>query len=124
MRQPLVLIVDDEAQVRVLLGLVLKKRGFKVLEAVDGENALEIVQGCGGAIDAVVSDFDMPKMDGKRLIRHLKSEFPSIPVLLLSSQVDMDDLPLCDAVMTKPFVASELAATVRRLIEEQPSSCA
>jgi two-component system, cell cycle sensor histidine kinase and response regulator CckA len=110
-----ILIVDDEKQVRSLIRRVLFRHGFEMVEAADGREALEILHASGGTIDVVVSDLQMPGMGGGALIGELKRQFPTIRVLLLSSEPDGPGLPACDAVMQKPFAPSELAAAVLRL---------
>jgi two-component system, cell cycle response regulator CpdR len=114
-----VLIVDDESQVRSLICGVLRRDGVRTLAAGDGREALEILRASDGGIDVVISDLRMPRMDGDALIQVLRREFPSIRVLLLSSETDRPDLPWCEAVMRKPFVPAELAAAVRSLLADR-----
>jgi DNA-binding response OmpR family regulator len=119
-----VLIVDDEPQVRSLIRVVLSKAGFRVLEAVDGIKALSTVQALHGEIRIMVSDYSMPGLDGGSLARRVKEQFPTIPIILVSSEANAADCLSGDAFLAKPFVPSVLVATVRSLLSKESLQCA
>ena len=82
-----VLVVDDSRMVRESLGRTLEGKGYRVEKAADGQEALERLQ--SGAFDLVVSDVEMPRLDGFGLVRRLrtlKQPLASLPVLILSSR--------------------------------------
>lgn len=89
-----VLVVDDEPQVRELLEAILGRNGYEVETAEDGLEAWERLQGDGEAIDVVLLDWLMPRMDGLELLRTIK-EHPRLrttPVIMETARVDREDL--------------------------------
>lgn len=78
-----ILVVDDDSVLRRLLATVLKLRGFDVLVAEDGVQALEVLQH-EDHVDLVLADIIMPQMDGWTLLERLKEHHPSVPVILLT----------------------------------------
>jgi CheY-like chemotaxis protein len=83
MAQTKVLVVDDDASLRVTLAANLELEGFKVLEADSGEAALAAVQAEG--VDLVLTDIRMPGIDGVQLFRRLKRLLPGVPVVLMTA---------------------------------------
>lgn len=81
----IILVVEDQEQVRALLRRELSARGHTVLEAEDGVEALHLVRRRNGAVDLVLSDVVMPRMDGTELATRIGGEFPGIPVMLMSA---------------------------------------
>jgi CheY-like chemotaxis protein len=77
-----VLVVDDERVIRHLLRRTLHREGFRVVTASDGLEGLERIRGT--KIDIVITDIMMPNMDGTELLVEIKSNFPSIPVILIT----------------------------------------
>jgi DNA-binding response OmpR family regulator len=114
-----VLVVDDDPQVRSLVRAVLSKHGFLTLEAADGMSALSTVTNMDGAIGLMVSDFSMPGLDGETLAGLVKAQFPTTPILLMSSERTSCDSVAVDAFLAKPFLPSVLADAVRRLHKKQ-----
>jgi two-component system, chemotaxis family, chemotaxis protein CheY len=83
-----VLAVDDSASMRQMLAHTLRAGGYEVVEAVDGADALERLQ--GARVDAVITDQNMPRMDGVALTRALRADarWRSLPVLILTTESD------------------------------------
>jgi len=81
-----VLVVDDSVTIRQMVSFTLKEAGFTVLEAIDGQDALQRLG--SGRVDLVVTDLNMPRMDGITLIRALRgrSTTRSTPVLMLTTE--------------------------------------
>jgi two-component system chemotaxis response regulator CheY len=88
-----VLVVDDEADVRKAVRLILTKAGFDVVEAEDGEKGIAAIKADGNAllVDAIICDLYMPKVNGMEAIAYFRSQFPSVPVLVLTGQPDMSN---------------------------------
>jgi two-component system cell cycle sensor histidine kinase/response regulator CckA len=112
--QSVVLVADDEVVVRDFARIVLEAEGYFVLTAGDGEQALSISRQYVGTIHALLSDVDMPDLDGLELRRQLLMERPEIRVLLMSgrSQNPGADIPF----LTKPFGPTELKQRIRKLL--------
>ena len=114
-----VLVVDDEKDIRELIKFYLNKEGFEVLEAGDGEEALEIFE--NEYIDLGIIDVMMPVMDGFELVENLK-EFKDIPVIMLTAKGESKDKLRgfsvgADDYVVKPFDPTELMARVRAVLK-------
>jgi CheY-like chemotaxis protein len=121
-----VLIVDDEQELRKLLTVQLRREGFNVYSAESGEKALELLK-AGVHIDAIVSDIRMPGgMDGVELIKTLKEQNIILPVNILMSghailnpeEVKALDLDHC---FSKPFSSKKLAAILNEKLTNMDS---
>jgi two-component system chemotaxis response regulator CheY len=120
--QNLVLVVDDSPSVRKFVSFSLRLAGCKVIEAMDGQDGLEQLAR-HPETSLVVTDLNMPNMDGLSLIRALK-ESPGlckVPVIILSSEQDEpvreESLKAgADAFLVKPFAPEVLQEAVRQLI--------
>jgi len=123
-----VLVVDDEPGVRTVAALSLRKRGFEVLEASSGSQALDISRHPDAAFDVLLSDVRMPGMNGFDLAMTLRAERPSVSLVLMSGYVDDDQLRnRIDAagipLIEKPFRPAELAELItRRLTPIRPGT--
>jgi two-component system response regulator CpxR len=80
-----ILCVDDNEQALAVRKFMLETRGYRVLSAVGGEEALEIFR--NGNIDLVLSDLIMPLMDGNEMVRRMKDISPEVPMILISGTV-------------------------------------
>ncbi len=119
-----VLLVEDEPVVRDLAAYVLRRQGYTVLEATNGEEALNLVQKHGTAIDLLLTDVVMPHMNGKELADRLETLCPSIRILLTSGYTDeaieRHDVPISGAdFMQKPFSPATLAHRVRAALDHK-----
>ena len=88
---PTVLVVEDEPVIRELMAILLEDEGYAVHQAVDGLQALEILEQHG--IDLVLSDVKMPRLDGASLVNRLRSRGNTVPVVLMSAVYAKVDLP-------------------------------
>ena len=109
-----ILVADDEKEIRELLRLYLENSGYKVVEAEDGQQALDIMR--SKQIDLCVLDIMMPKKDGYHVLQELRKE-SNIPVLILSAKDADADKILglnlgADDYMAKPFNPLEAVARV------------
>lgn len=98
------LVVDDEEALREVLLLGLERRGFGVLLARDGREALGILES-GQAVDLVLTDIIMPRLSGLELCQELSRRHPGIPILLMTGCVDQPppDWNLEIPILRKPF---------------------
>lgn len=79
------LVVEDTPDARTLFAEMLRSAGLKVLEATDGQNALELIETSGALIDVVLMDYRMPRMDGVEATREIRKHFPELPILFVSA---------------------------------------
>ena len=113
---PKILIADDEKEIVRLLRMYLESDDITVLEAGDGQQAVDIVR--DNHIDLVLVDIMMPKMDGYQVIKQIRQQGKYIPVMVISAKVTLSDRVLgmdigADDYITKPFEPLEVAAKVR-----------
>ncbi|CAG0968246.1 partial Regulatory protein AtoC, partial [Anaerolineae bacterium] len=115
-----VLIVDDEATIRETIRMTLEYEKFAVAEAADGPAALARV--AAGGIDLVFLDIKMPGIDGMRVLDTLRSEYPSLPVIMISGHATVDTavealrLGVFD-FLTKPLDRDHLIMVARNAVE-------
>ncbi len=114
-----ILFVEDEAAVRGIAARLLRQRGYEVIEAADGEEALELAEQHAGTIDMMISDVIMPGLDGPALLKKARPYLGDAPVLFISgyAESDFSDL-LQDEVgvsfLPKPLDIKTLAERVKR----------
>jgi two-component system cell cycle sensor histidine kinase/response regulator CckA len=113
-----VLVVDDEAAVRRFACRVLERAGYRAFEAIDGVEALELIQGQTVVLELVVSDIVMPRMNGVELMEALAVSRPSLTVILMSGYAttalsERGIVAPC-SILPKPFSAERLLAEVER----------
>ena len=108
----IILCVDDNEQALSVRKFLLETRGYRVLTALSGEEALEIFR--GGGIDLVLSDLLMPQMDGNELVRRAKQIHPGLPAMIVSGTVNAFDRAL-HADVFLPKGASSPAEMIERI---------
>ena len=113
-----VLLVEDEEAVRSFASRALASRGYTVLEASTGVEALEIMDSKAGKVDLVVSDVVMPEMDGPTLMRHLRERNPNIRIVFMSGYAEEAFRKSLSGgeefvFLPKPFTLKKLAETVK-----------
>lgn len=112
----LVLVVDDVESVRRLIRRVLEHAGHRVLEAGDGVEALACLAG-NPAVDLVLTDLRMPKMDGWELATHLSRRSPRMPVLFMSGfDEHLASDTIAGPVLPKPFTPERLDDLVQQVL--------
>jgi CheY-like chemotaxis protein len=117
-----VLLVEDEEAVRRWMARTLRDRGYTVIEARDGVEALACAEARGSAVDALATDVDMPRLSGIELARHLSVRRPDLRVLFFSgsSQERLEGPDSCVAgsrFLQKPFSSEALLGALRGLLE-------
>ncbi|MEZ0170208.1 cell cycle histidine kinase CckA [Microvirga sp. TS319] len=119
--QGTILLVEDEDPVRAVNARALSARGYTVLEAASGVEALEIIQERGAPVDLVVSDVVMPEMDGPTLLGELRKLYPDLKVIFVSGYAEeafRKNLPEGEDFnfLPKPFSLRQLVETVKQAI--------
>ncbi len=123
---PRILIAEDEAAILRVLAMWLTRNGFEVFEARDGVEALAIID--SQPLDVIISDVNMPRLDGLELVRLLREErHAQTPFILLSARSDQERLAEMTSrfgvhLYPKPFVPSRLVADIQTLLAATASS--
>ena len=118
-RRSTVLLVDDEESVQKLLTYPLEREGYTVVQARDGEEALERYREM--PVDLVILDLMLPRLDGLAVCRRLREERSAVPIIMLTARGDEGDKVLglelgADDYITKPFSIREFMSRVRALL--------
>jgi DNA-binding response OmpR family regulator len=123
---PLVLLAEDDEDVRMLAELVLRREGYEVTAVADGQAALDAARACTPAV--AVLDVSMPRMDGLETARRLRerAEMRGVPIMLLTARVTEADRERgleagADAQLDKPFSPAVLAERVGALLASRPT---
>ena len=116
-----ILVVDDSESIRELVGLTLESAGHTVTKGVDGIDALRLLD--GREVNLVITDLNMPQMDGISLIREIRKleSYSTIPVLVLTTEsqaAKKEEAKAAGATgwIVKPFVADKLLEVVKKVI--------
>ena len=117
-----ILVVDDEEMVRLVIKAVLSYRGYRIVEAVDGENLIGLLEGRMDPVDLILLDVDMPRLNGWEALRRLKGMRLDAPVIMLSGgAVDSDANDARErgaaGFLAKPFKNDQLVQLVRRTLD-------
>lgn len=120
-----VLVVDDEADVRKVVRMILTKAGYDVVEAEDGEKGIAAIKADGNAllVDTIVCDLYMPKVNGMEAIAYFREQFPSVPVIVLTGKPDIPGAASffkqgVAEYLVKPIEAQTLTAAVHKAARE------
>ncbi len=115
-----ILTIDDSKTIRDMLMLTLAEAGFEVLQGVDGQDGLDVLD--KEQVDVVITDINMPRMDGYEVIRHLRNNaaHKSTPILVLTTESETDKKNLARVAgatgwMVKPFDPERLIATINKV---------
>ena len=115
-----ILTIDDSKTIRDMLNLTLSEAGFEVLQAVDGQDGVDML--AKERVDIVITDINMPKMDGYGVIRHMRErpEFKRMPILVLTTESDTEKRNVARQAgatgwLVKPFDPERLIATINKV---------
>lgn len=118
---PKIMVVDDSNSMRGLIKQALTAAGHEIIEAVDGEDALNRVN--GATIDLFLCDVNMPRIDGLTLVKRLRAlaQFKFSPILMLTTEVDPEKKRIAKEAgatgwLVKPFQPDQLLATIRKVL--------
>jgi two-component system, chemotaxis family, chemotaxis protein CheY len=116
-----ILIVDDSSSVRQVVTITLKRAGYDVVEACDGQDALSKLD--GRKLHLIISDVNMPRLDGISLLKHIKEKaaYKFTPVIMLTTEAGEDKkqegrVAGAKAWVVKPFQPEQMLAAVSKLI--------
>ncbi len=122
----LVLVVDDEPDIRKAVRLMLEKNGYSVLEAEDGEKAIEAINTGQNRLmlDVIICDIRMPKIGGAEAIAYFQKEYPRVQLIVLTGFPDTETLAsfmrsgIVD-YLVKPVEPEKLIAAVEKAMEQR-----
>lgn len=116
-----IMTVDDSASVRQMVSFTLKQAGFEVLEACDGQDALNRMT--GAAIHMIITDLNMPRLDGIGLIKGVRAQavYKFIPIVMLTTESQIEKKQEgkqagATGWIVKPFKPDQLLAVVRKVL--------
>jgi two-component system chemotaxis response regulator CheY len=119
-----ILAVDDSASMRQMVGVTLRAAGYEVIEAADGDEALDYAR--QHRVDLVLTDVNMPRMDGIRLVSELRTlpDYHLTPLLLLTTESSPERKAAgkragATGWMVKPFDPDQLLATLARVLSNK-----
>jgi two-component system chemotaxis response regulator CheY len=120
-----VLVVDDDADVRKAVRLILSKAGYDVVEAEDGEAGVRTIKRVDNpffSVGAIICDLNMPKMSGMEAIPYFRSHFPHASVIVLSGEVTTERARVLSKqgvsdILSKPINQNQLLAAVKKVFD-------
>ena len=125
--QQTILVVEDNAVTLASLSFFLRERGYFVVQATDGAQALKLLQG-GLKFDAVLSDISLPGIDGYHILQHVRSSSPNTPVILMSGNFTLGcpSIPEggADAYVLKPLNLENLLQKISTALAERAARVA
>jgi two-component system, cell cycle sensor histidine kinase and response regulator CckA len=116
-----ILVVEDEAGIRALVRKILRRQGYEVLEAANGQEALALCREIGRRVDLLITDLLMPQMGGRELVERLETQGHEMKVLYVSGYTDdatvySGDLPPGTMFLQKPFTLGSLLDKVKEVL--------
>jgi len=124
MADKFIMVVDDSPTVVKFVSFALRSTGCKVITACDGMDALEKLSAAESGVDLIITDLNMPNVDGYELIKTLREnpEYANIPIIILSSEEEEQDKKLgteagASSYLVKPFKPQVLMAEVSKYLK-------
>jgi len=109
----IVLVVDDHELIRSLVSVLLTREGFRLLEAADGIDGYEILQQVGSRVDLLLTDIQMPRMDGISLAQRARQLYPNLPIVFMTGDLtSASQLPARSVVLEKQMLDRELIPAI------------
>jgi len=121
-----VLVVDDEPDIRKVIGMTLTRAGYDVIEAEDGERAIQVINEGENPLllDVIITDIRMPKINGVEVINYFQKQYPCVPLIVLTSFSDMEMATgfkkkgIVDYLI-KPAAKEQLLYSVNKAMEQR-----
>ena len=117
-----ILVAEDERELRQLVAEILREAGYTVLEAADGESALTVARKHDGPIDLLITDVMMPKLDGFDLREKILLERQDLKILVMSGALDPEIVGEDFPIIRKPFRPAELIDQVHQILNRSSRS--
>ena len=116
---PTIVVVDDQDEVRSLMAMMLRRKGYNVLDASSGAEAIRLIESHHAPIDLLLTDVMMPGIGGRELYEYVSKRHPDMKVLYVSGYTDdtFHGKHVGDAFLQKPFLLDTLAKRVRDILE-------
>jgi two-component system, cell cycle sensor histidine kinase and response regulator CckA len=117
-----IVVAEDDEVLRYCTARLLRDHGYKIIEARDGVEALELLEKCDDVVHLLVTNYDMPRLNGVELARKLRAKHERLLVLLISGS-DLQDIDPDDDIelLPKPYNQAALATKVRELLRRGAS---
>ena len=121
-----ILIVEDEVMLKQVMSLLLRRQGYRVLEAANANEALDLWQGHGAEIDLVITDLSIPDgISGRDLAALFRSKRPDIPVIFSSgfdseTDANLEQMVEGENFLPKPFLSGDLSRIIRKCLDHRP----
>ncbi len=120
-----ILVADDEQNIRKVLSATLRREGYEVLTASDGEEAIELLS--SGTVQVVVTDLKMPKLDGLAVLQYAKEHHAQVPIIIITAHGSIDNAveALKNGALdyiTKPFEQANLIQTIAKAVKTESLS--
>jgi two-component system, chemotaxis family, chemotaxis protein CheY len=116
------LIVDDSKTIRIVLRKILRELGYEVCEAVDGRDALNVIEAEKATVSLVLTDWNMPEMNGLDLVRNLRQDpqLASLKVIMVTTETEVDHIVSAleagaDEYVMKPFTKDILREKLEQI---------
>jgi len=117
--QPVILVADDEVMIRNLVTILMQLEGYLVVTAADGQEGLELSRKFSGKIDLVITDMEMPRLNGSDLCAHLLEERPGIKILVMSGSdiAEIVEANIHMQFLPKSFDGETIKKRVRKILD-------
>jgi DNA-binding response OmpR family regulator len=116
-----IVVAEDDEVLRYCTVRLLKEQGYKIIEAHSGDAALDLLEKCDDVIHLLVTNYDMPGLNGIELARRLRGKHERLMVLLISGKTPDVDPNDDIEILPKPYNEAELAVRVRKLLRRGAS---
>ena len=114
-----ILLVEDERHIRILVGSILRRKGYETVEAANGIEALQHLSE-EQAFDLIITDLQMPQLGGAPLLRALRRRSPDTPIIVISAYTGVDwaneALENAAVALPKPFSHAQLVSVVENVV--------
>jgi two-component system, cell cycle sensor histidine kinase and response regulator CckA len=114
----LVLVVDDQEPVRVMIGQLLRRLGYGVVQVATGNEAVHALEHEAAAASCVLLDLSMPTEDGAHIARRIGAKNPLLPIIFMSGY-EAGSVPMADGFLHKPFTLNELRSVLNQVLSDQ-----